>query len=71
MNGRFNSILDCGEQILAIHAQVEELVTDEESLAYLGKIGQVASLRLIFSLLSDHLIVYLYGIDNWSKKREY
>lgn len=32
-------------QILAIRAQVEELVIDEESLAYLGEIGQQASLR--------------------------
>lgn len=35
----------CG-QILAIRAQVEELEIDEESLAYLGEIGQQASLRL-------------------------
>ncbi|KAA8550406.1 hypothetical protein F0562_002090 [Nyssa sinensis] len=34
-------------QILAIRAQVEELVVDEESLAYLGEIGQQASLRPI------------------------
>lgn len=33
-------------QILAIRAQVEELVVDEESLAYLGEIGQRTSLRL-------------------------
>ncbi|KAL0916205.1 hypothetical protein M5K25_013697 [Dendrobium thyrsiflorum] len=32
-------------QILAIRAQVEELAIDEESLAYLGEIGQHASLR--------------------------
>ena len=32
-------------QILAIRAQVEELVVDEESLAYLGEIGQRTSLR--------------------------
>lgn len=32
-------------QILAIRAQVEELVIDEESLAYLGEVGQQASLR--------------------------
>lgn len=32
-------------QILAIRAQVEELTIDEESLAYLGEIGQQASLR--------------------------
>lgn len=32
-------------QILAIRAQVEGLEIDEESLAYLGEIGQQASLR--------------------------
>lgn len=32
-------------QILAIRAQVEELVVDEESLAFLGEIGQRSSLR--------------------------
>jgi RuvB-like protein 1 len=32
-------------QILAIRAQVEELEIDEESLAFLGEIGQRASLR--------------------------
>lgn len=33
-------------QILAIRAQVEGLEIDEESLAFLGEIGQQASLRL-------------------------
>ncbi|GJV00722.1 putative reverse transcriptase domain-containing protein [Tanacetum coccineum] len=33
------------QAILAIRAQVEELSIDEESLAYLGEIGQQASLR--------------------------
>lgn len=33
------------EQILAIRAQVEELVVDDESLAFLGEIGQRTSLR--------------------------
>ncbi|CAL9067070.1 unnamed protein product [Musa banksii] len=32
-------------QILAIRAQVEEIDIDEDSLAYLGEIGQQASLR--------------------------
>lgn len=35
-------------QILAIRAQVEELVVDEESLAFLGEIGQQTSLRFGF-----------------------
>lgn len=41
-----NIPVDVG-QILAIRAQVEELVIDEESLAYLGEIGQQASLRFV------------------------
>jgi len=36
------------EQILAIRAQVEELVVDDESLAFLGEIGQRTSLRFAF-----------------------
>lgn len=36
------------EQILVIQAQVEELDFDEESLAYLGDIGQQTSLRSVF-----------------------
>ncbi|KAI3892386.1 hypothetical protein MKX03_012604 [Papaver bracteatum] len=44
-------------QILAIRAQVEELVLDEESLSYLGEIGQQASLRHAFQLLSPASIV--------------
>ncbi|KAI3809531.1 hypothetical protein L1987_25508 [Smallanthus sonchifolius] len=39
-------------QILAIRAQVEEISIDEESLAYLGEIGQQASLRHAVQLLS-------------------
>jgi len=35
----------CPLQILAIRAQVEEIDIDEESLAYLGEIGQQTSLR--------------------------
>ena len=44
-------------QILAIRAQVEKLVVDEESLAYLGEIGQQASLRfgLHFRFIVDYL----------------
>ncbi|KAK1319707.1 hypothetical protein QJS10_CPB04g02003 [Acorus calamus] len=44
-------------QILAIRAQVEELAIDEESLAYLGEIGQQASLRHAIQLLSPAYIV--------------
>ncbi|KAF6139711.1 hypothetical protein GIB67_006659 [Kingdonia uniflora] len=44
-------------QILAIRAQVEELTIDEESLAYLGEIGQQASLRHAVQLLSPASIV--------------
>lgn len=43
-------------QILAIRAQVEELVVDEESLAYLGEIGQQASLR--FSLCFEFFLYF-------------
>ena len=39
-------------QIIAIRAQVEELVVDEESLAYLGEIGQMTSLRSAFNVLT-------------------
>ncbi|KAK4488170.1 hypothetical protein RD792_003912, partial [Penstemon davidsonii] len=44
-------------QILAIRAQVEELKIDEESLAYIGEIGQQASLRHAVQLLSPASIV--------------
>ncbi|XP_022752533.1 ruvB-like protein 1 isoform X1 [Durio zibethinus] len=44
-------------QILAIRAQVEELVVDEESLAFLGEIGQNTSLRHAVQLLSPASIV--------------
>ncbi|GER53151.1 RuvB-like helicase 1 [Striga asiatica] len=44
-------------QILAIRAQVEELGIDEESLAYLGELGQQASLRHAVQLLSPASIV--------------
>jgi DNA helicase TIP49 (TBP-interacting protein) len=35
----------CGLQILAIRAQVEEIDIDEDSLAFLGEVGQQTSLR--------------------------
>ncbi|CAL9202109.1 unnamed protein product [Musa hybrid cultivar] len=44
-------------QILAIRAQVEEIDIDEDSLAYLGEIGQQASLRHAIQLLSPASIV--------------
>ncbi|OAY65966.1 RuvB-like protein 1 [Ananas comosus] len=43
--------------ILAIRAQVEEIEIDEESLAFLGEIGQRASLRHAIQLLSPASIV--------------
>ncbi|KAK6776595.1 hypothetical protein RDI58_027596 [Solanum bulbocastanum] len=43
--------------ILAIRAQVEGLEIDEESLAYLGEIGQQASLRHAVQLLSPASVV--------------
>ncbi|KAK6130932.1 hypothetical protein DH2020_035324 [Rehmannia glutinosa] len=55
-------------QILAIRAQVEELNIDEESLAYLGEIGQQASLRHAVQLLSPASIVAkMNGRDNICK----
>ncbi|KAI4304756.1 hypothetical protein MLD38_040228 [Melastoma candidum] len=44
-------------QIIAIRAQVEELVVNEESLAYLGEISQKTSLRHAVQLLSPASIV--------------
>ncbi|KAK2987750.1 hypothetical protein RJ640_016345 [Escallonia rubra] len=44
-------------QILAIRAQVEELLIDEESLAFLGELGQQASLRHAVQLLSPASVV--------------
>lgn len=44
-------------QILAIRAQVEALTIDEESLAFLGEIGERASLRHAVQLLSPASIV--------------
>ncbi|KAK8968887.1 hypothetical protein KSP40_PGU002284 [Platanthera guangdongensis] len=44
-------------QILAIRAQIEELLIDEECLAYLGEIGQQASLRHAMQLMSPASIV--------------
>ncbi|TKY64473.1 RuvB protein 1 [Spatholobus suberectus] len=55
-------------QILAIRAQVEELVVDEESLAFLGEIGQRTSLRHAVQLLSPASIVAkMNGRDNICK----
>ncbi|KAH1090812.1 hypothetical protein J1N35_018069 [Gossypium stocksii] len=55
-------------QILAIRAQVEELVVDEESLAFLGEIGQSTSLRHAVQLLSPASIVAkMNGRDNICK----
>ncbi|AQK60875.1 RuvB-like protein 1 [Zea mays] len=44
-------------QILAIRAQVEEIDMDEESLAYLGEIGQQTSLRHAIQLISPASVV--------------
>ncbi|XP_004970504.1 ruvB-like protein 1 [Setaria italica] len=44
-------------QILAIRAQVEEIDIDEESLAYLGEIGQQTSLRHAIQLLSPASVI--------------
>ncbi|XP_012068093.1 ruvB-like protein 1 isoform X1 [Jatropha curcas] len=55
-------------QILAIRAQVEELIVDEESLAFLGEIGQRSSLRHAVQLLSPASIVAkMNGRDNICK----
>ncbi|KAJ8428110.1 hypothetical protein Cgig2_000882 [Carnegiea gigantea] len=55
-------------QILAIRAQVEELVVDEEALAYLGEIGQRASLRHAVQLLSPaSVIARMNGRENICK----
>ncbi|XP_057507581.1 ruvB-like protein 1 [Actinidia eriantha] len=55
-------------QILAIRTQVEELVVDEESLAYLGEIGQPVSLRHAVHLLSPASVVAkMNGRDNICK----
>ena len=37
--------VQCVLQILAIRAQVEEIDIDEESLAFIGEVGQQTSLR--------------------------
>ncbi|XP_024168457.1 ruvB-like protein 1 [Rosa chinensis] len=55
-------------KILATRAQVEELVIEEESLAYLGEIGQKSSLRHAVQLLSPASIVAkMNGRDNICK----
>ncbi|CAO2819591.1 unnamed protein product [Amaranthus hypochondriacus] len=55
-------------QILAIRAQVEELVIEEEGLAYLGEIGQQASLRHAVQLLTPaSVLARMHGRDNICK----
>ena len=55
-------------QILAVRAQVEELVVEEEGLAYLGEIGQRASLRHAVQLLSPaSIIARMNGRENICK----
>jgi len=49
-------------QILAIRAQVEEIDIDEESLAYLGEIGQQTSLRYIGFLPRCYCLVSYYRL---------
>ncbi|KAM3294590.1 hypothetical protein ACQJBY_037468 [Aegilops geniculata] len=44
-------------QILAIRAQVEEIEIDEDSLAFLGEVGQQTSLRHAIQLLSPASVV--------------
>ncbi|PKI57845.1 hypothetical protein CRG98_021748 [Punica granatum] len=52
-------------QIIAIRAQVDELMVDEESLAYLGEIGQKTSLRHAVQLLSPaSVMAKMNGRDN-------
>eukprot|EP00850_Spirogloea_muscicola_P021395 SM000247S08284 [mRNA] locus=s247:167316:169351:+ [translate_table: standard] len=55
-------------QIMAIRAQVEGLVVDEESLAFLGEIGEQTSLRHAVQLLSPAAIISrTNGRDSISK----
>ncbi len=46
-----------GQQILAIRAQVEGLTVDEESLAYLGEIGDRTSLRQFSDLWASESVL--------------
>jgi len=46
-----------GQQILAIRAQVEGLTVDEESLAYLGEIGDRTSLRQVSALWASESVL--------------
>ncbi|KAK4375971.1 hypothetical protein RND71_006648 [Anisodus tanguticus] len=56
------------DEILAIRAPVEELEIDEESLAYLGEIGQRASLRHAVQLLSPaNIVAKMNGRDKICK----
>uniref|UniRef100_A0A7N2KLW0 RuvB-like helicase n=1 Tax=Quercus lobata TaxID=97700 RepID=A0A7N2KLW0_QUELO len=55
-------------KILALHANVEDLVIDDESLAYLGDIGLQASLRHAVQLLSpSSIMAKMNGRDNICK----
>merc|ERR1711976_689840 len=44
-------------QIFAIRAQIEGIIIDEESLAYLGDLGENTSLRHAMQLLTPAMIV--------------
>uniref|UniRef100_A0A2N9IKY9 RuvB-like helicase n=1 Tax=Fagus sylvatica TaxID=28930 RepID=A0A2N9IKY9_FAGSY len=59
MKSNSNQTYDVADmiQILAIRSSVENLVIDDESLAYLGDICQRASLRHAVQLLSPSSIV--------------
>ena len=50
-------------QILAIRAQVEELVIDEESLAYIGEIGQQASLRFAEYVIYKRSLSFFFFVQ--------
>ncbi|KAF3948731.1 hypothetical protein CMV_025305 [Castanea mollissima] len=55
-------------KILALRANVEDLVIDDESLAYLGDIGLQASLRHAVQLLSpSSIMAKMNGRDNICK----
>ncbi|KAK1587083.1 hypothetical protein Q3G72_009337 [Acer saccharum] len=55
-------------QILAIRAQVEGLVVDEDSLAHLGEIARDTSLSSILQLLSPATVAKMNGRDNICKE---
>ncbi|XVF69221.1 hypothetical protein PTKIN_Ptkin11bG0063500 [Pterospermum kingtungense] len=57
-----------GKKILALCAPVEELVVDEESLAFLGEIGQSTLLRhAVQLLLPASIVAKMNGRDNVCK----